>query len=141
MASEYAVLGPHPGVTITGPHQVGVGFSGHRGLVREIGGRTERCDAGPGAVYVTGPSPITWRESRDDNVGHPPAGRLRCLTGTTRPLCAMPGWGGGPLRPVYRGDGARHPVARGSIPAVTNQKYGSGAVLATTMWHGVALLE
>jgi len=64
MASEYAVLGPHPGVTITGPHQVGVGFSGHRGLVREIGGRTERCDAGPGAVYVTGPSPITWRESR-----------------------------------------------------------------------------
>ena len=62
MRSEYAVLGARSAVTITGPYQVGVGFSGHRGLVREIDGRTERYDAEPGAVYVTGPSPITWLE-------------------------------------------------------------------------------
>jgi AraC family transcriptional regulator len=62
MRSEYAVLGPHPAVTTTGPHQVGVDFSGHRGLVREVAGRTERHDAEPGAVYVTGHGPITWLE-------------------------------------------------------------------------------
>ncbi len=62
MRSEYAVLGPHPAVTSTGPHQVGVGFSGHRGLVREAAGRTGRHDAEPGAVYVTGHGPITWLE-------------------------------------------------------------------------------
>ena len=62
MRSEYAVLGPDPAVTTTGPHQVGVGFSGHRGLVREVAGRTERYDAEPGVVYVTGPAPITWLE-------------------------------------------------------------------------------
>ena len=62
MRSEYAVLGPHPAVTTTGPHQVGIDFSGHRGLVREVVGRTERHDAEPGAVYVTGHGPITWLE-------------------------------------------------------------------------------
>jgi AraC family transcriptional regulator len=62
MRSEYAVLGPHPSVTTTGAHQVGVGFSGHRGLVREVAGRGERYDAEPGAVYVTGRSSITWLE-------------------------------------------------------------------------------
>jgi len=65
MVSVYAVLGPHPRVTITGAHQVGIDFGGHRGLVREIGGRAERHDAPPGSVYVTGVSPITWLEVRD----------------------------------------------------------------------------
>jgi AraC family transcriptional regulator len=62
MRSEYAVLRAHPAVTTTGPHQVGVGFSGHRGLVREVAGRPERHDAEPGVVYVTGHGPITWLE-------------------------------------------------------------------------------
>jgi len=65
MVSVYAVLGPHPRVTTTGAHQVGIDFGGHRGLVREIGGRAERHDAPPGSVYVTGVSPITWLEVRD----------------------------------------------------------------------------
>ena len=60
MVSVYAVLGPQAGVTTTGAHQVGIDFSGHRGLVREIDGRAGRHDAPPGAVYVTGRSPITW---------------------------------------------------------------------------------
>lgn len=65
MTSVYAVLEPDAGVTRTGAHQVGIDFSGHRGLVREVDGRARRYDAEPGAVYVTGPSPITWLEVSD----------------------------------------------------------------------------
>ncbi len=65
MVSVYAVLGPQDGVTTTGAHQVGIDFSGHLGLVREVDGRAERHDAPPGAVYVTGRSPITWLEVSD----------------------------------------------------------------------------
>jgi AraC family transcriptional regulator len=65
MRSEYAVLPVHRGTTSTGTRQVGVAFSRHRSLVREIDGRGERCAADPGAVYVTGGSPITWAEVRD----------------------------------------------------------------------------
>ena len=65
MVSIYAVLGPQAGVTTTGAHQVGIDFSGHLGLVREIDGRAGRHDAPPGAVYVTGRSPITWLEVSD----------------------------------------------------------------------------
>jgi AraC family transcriptional regulator len=52
-------------VTTTGAHQVGIDFSGHLGLVREVNGRAGRHDAPPGAVYVTGRSPITWLEVSD----------------------------------------------------------------------------
>jgi AraC family transcriptional regulator len=65
MASVYAVLEPGAGVTRTGAHQVGIDFGGHRGLVREVDGRARRYDAEPGAVYVTGSSPITWLEVSD----------------------------------------------------------------------------
>jgi AraC family transcriptional regulator len=65
MVSVYAVLEPESGVTTTGAHQVGIDFSGHLGLVREIEGRAARHDAPPGAVYVTGRSPITWLEVGD----------------------------------------------------------------------------
>ena len=65
MVSVYAVLGPYPKVTTTGADQVGIDFGGHLGLVREVDGRAVRHDAPPGAVYVTGPSPIRWLEVRD----------------------------------------------------------------------------
>ena len=65
MVSVYAVLGPDATVTTTGAHQVGIDFGGHLGLVREVEGRAERHDAPPGAVYVTGRSPITWLEVSD----------------------------------------------------------------------------
>src|SRR4249920_1683814 len=65
MVSEYAVLGPSAAMTTTGPHQIGIGFSGHADLVREVDGRAQRYDAEPGAVYVTGRSPITWLEVRE----------------------------------------------------------------------------
>lgn len=60
MVSEYAVLKPDGAITTTGSDQIGIGFSGHHGLVREVDGRAERYDAEPGSVYVTGASSITW---------------------------------------------------------------------------------
>jgi AraC family transcriptional regulator len=65
MVSEYTVAAAHGGVTVTRPYQVGIGFSGHRGLVREMAGRAVRRDVGSGAVYVTGDEPITWLEVQD----------------------------------------------------------------------------
>ena len=65
MVSEYTVAPAHAGVTVTRPYQIGIGFSGHRGLVRETAGRADRCDVAPGAVYVTGDQPITWLEVPD----------------------------------------------------------------------------
>lgn len=65
MRTEYAVLPPHLGETTTAGNQIGIAFSGHRRMVREVDGRARRCDAAPGAVYVTGSNSITWREVGD----------------------------------------------------------------------------
>jgi AraC family transcriptional regulator len=65
LRSEYATLPPHRDATTTGAYQIGIAFSGHRQLVREIDGSARRCDAPPGAVYVTGSSPITWLDVQD----------------------------------------------------------------------------
>jgi AraC family transcriptional regulator len=95
MVSVYAVLGPQAGVTTTGAHQVGIDFSGHLGLVREIDGRAERHDAPPGAVYVTGRSPITWLEVSDPTEAleiYPDRDLVRRLAGglRVRPSFAEP---------------------------------------------------
>lgn len=65
MVSEYTVSAGHGAATVTGPNQIGVGFSGHRRLVRETGGNAVRYDAEPGAVYVTGEQSIRWLDVRD----------------------------------------------------------------------------
>jgi AraC family transcriptional regulator len=94
MVSVYAVLGPQDGVTTTGAHQVGIDFSGHRGLVREVDGRAERHDAPPGAVYVTGRSPITWLEVRDPTEAleiYPDRDLMDRLAGGLRDTLAGPG--------------------------------------------------
>jgi AraC family transcriptional regulator len=86
MLSVYAVLEPESGVTTTGAHQVGIDFSGHRGLVREVEGRAARHDAPPGAVYVTGRSPITWLEVGDPTEAlevYPDPGLVDRLAGRT----------------------------------------------------------
>jgi len=94
MVSVYAVLGPQPGVTTTGAHQVGIDFSGHLGLVREIDGRAGRHDAPPGAVYVTGRSPITWLEVSDPTEAleiYPDRDLVRRLAGDLRDTRPIPG--------------------------------------------------
>ena len=94
--SVYAVLGPQDGVTTTGAHQVGIDFSGHLGLVREVDGRAERHDAPPGAVYVTGRSPISWLEVSDPTEAleiYPDRAlvdRLACETAEVRPSLGEP---------------------------------------------------
>ena len=65
MRTEYAVLPVSDRVTVTGERQIGVAFSGHRGLVRAVDGRATRADAPPGVVYVTGPNRIRWLEVRE----------------------------------------------------------------------------
>ena len=96
MVSVYAVLGPQAGVTTTGAHQVGIDFSGHLGLVREVDGRAERHDAPPGAVYVTGRSPISWLEVSDPTEAleiYPDRAlvdRLACETAEVRPSLGEP---------------------------------------------------
>ncbi|HEY7881201.1 MAG TPA: helix-turn-helix transcriptional regulator [Streptosporangiaceae bacterium] len=96
MVSVYAVLEPQSGVTTTGAHQVGIDFSGHIGLVREIEGRAARHDAAPGAVYVTGRSPITWLEVGDPTEAlevYPDLAlmdRLACGTAEVRPSFGAP---------------------------------------------------
>ena len=94
MVSVYAVLGPQTGVTTTGAHQVGIDFSGHLGLVREVDGRAGRHDAPPGAVYVTGRSPITWLEVSDPTEAleiYPDRDLVRRLAGTLRDTLPIPG--------------------------------------------------
>jgi AraC family transcriptional regulator len=81
------MLEPRSGVTTTGARQVGIDFSGHLGLVREVDGRAERHDAPPGAVYVTGRSPITWLEVSDPTEAleiYPDPGLVDQLAGDPR---------------------------------------------------------
>jgi AraC family transcriptional regulator len=90
LRSEYATLPPHRGST-TGAYQIGISFSGHRQLVREIDGSARRCDAPPGAVYVTGASPITWLDVHDPTEAleiYPDLGVAEGLAG--RPLELRP---------------------------------------------------
>ena len=94
MVSVYAVLGPQAGVTTTGAHQVGIDFSGHLGLVREVDGRAGRHDAPPGAVYVTGRSPITWLEVSDPTEAleiYPDRALVSRLAGDLRGTLPNPG--------------------------------------------------
>lgn len=62
MRSQYAVFPRPTAVTTTRAHQIGVAFSGHRAMTREVAGRVERADAPPGVVYVTSDTDIRWLE-------------------------------------------------------------------------------
>jgi AraC family transcriptional regulator len=63
--SEYSWLPPDPGVTTTGPNQIGVSFSEHHRAVIESGGRTDEVDIPGGTVVVTGPGPLVWARVRE----------------------------------------------------------------------------
>jgi hypothetical protein len=60
LPTEYAWLPPTGAVTTTGAGQIRVAFTGHANMVRSSAGCTVRTDAPPGAVHVTGRTPITW---------------------------------------------------------------------------------
>lgn len=65
LRTEHAWLPAHRGPTTTRPHQIGIAFSGHRGLVYETPGRTVEADHPPGATIVSGPEPVTWLRVRE----------------------------------------------------------------------------
>lgn len=60
MRSEYAWVPAGCGPTRTGPGQVGVSFSPHRGVVYQTADQTAEADIAPGSVFVTGREPIAW---------------------------------------------------------------------------------
>jgi AraC family transcriptional regulator len=60
LRTEHAWLPSHDRETTTKPGQIGVAFSGHRGVVYETGGRTIEGDHPPGATIVCGAGPVTW---------------------------------------------------------------------------------
>jgi len=65
MRSEYSWIpaGDSPGCT--GPYQIGVSFTNHSAAVYEANGKTLQSDIAAGAVFVTGPEPITWVRVRE----------------------------------------------------------------------------
>jgi AraC family transcriptional regulator len=65
MRSEYSWIPPGEAPSFTGPNQVGVSFSAHRGAVFETSGRTREADVADGSVFVTGTQPVTWLRVRE----------------------------------------------------------------------------
>lgn len=85
MRSEYAWLPAHEDPTATGPGQVGIAFSGHRGLPWACGGRTAVADIAPGSAIVTGAEGISWLRVREPTEAleiYPSADLLRALAGS-----------------------------------------------------------
>ena len=50
---------------MTRPHQIGVAFSEHRGLVQRHDAREREMDVRTGFAFVTGAQPITWHRVRE----------------------------------------------------------------------------
>jgi AraC family transcriptional regulator len=65
LRTEHAWLPTHDRATTTKPGQIGVAFSGHRGVVYQTGGRTVERDHPPGATIVSGSEPVTWLRVRE----------------------------------------------------------------------------
>lgn len=60
MRSEHARLPATGRVTVTGAGQIGIAFTGHRGLVYAIDGHTRRADHAPGTTVVSGGEAVAW---------------------------------------------------------------------------------
>lgn len=88
LRSEHAWLPAHEQPTRTGPGQVGIAFSGHRGLPWSCGGRTVTGDVAPGSTVVTGAEGITWLRVREPTEAlemYPAPELLRALAGRAVP--------------------------------------------------------
>ena len=88
MQSRYAWLPAHEDPTRTGPYQVGVAFTGHRGLPWAAGGRVRTSDVTPGSVIVTGGAGIDWLRVREPTEAlevYPSAALLRAAAGGAVP--------------------------------------------------------
>jgi AraC family transcriptional regulator len=63
--SAWAWLPPHQHETVTGAHQIGVAFSGHRDVHLRSGSRARRASYPGGSVICSGSEPILWSDVRD----------------------------------------------------------------------------
>jgi AraC family transcriptional regulator len=98
LRSEYAWLPPHDGATVTGAHQIGVAFTGHRGLVHDLGGRPRQGDIAPGSTIVSGADAITWlrvREATEALEMYPDPALVAAVAAdwSSRPVLVDPGVG------------------------------------------------
>lgn len=112
---------------MTGPYQVGIAFSGHRGLPWESGGRTVTGDIAPGSAIVTGADGIRWLRVRE------PTEALEIY-----PSPALLGGSAGPGEPVV---GVPDGVVLG-IGSVLRRVHATGGdlgdVAASTLAHRLA---
>lgn len=126
MRSEHAWLPPHEDPTTTGPYQVGVAFSGHRGLPWQSGGRSGVADIAPGSTIVTGGAGIQWLRVREPTEAleiYPSPDLLRAVAGSAaaeRPLVVGSADGvvlaiGSVLRRVHATDGFLSDVAASTL--------------------------
>ncbi len=65
LTSAWAWLPPHRDETVTGAHQIGVAFSGHRDVRVRSGARRSRATYAGGAVICSGAEPIVWSDVHD----------------------------------------------------------------------------
>lgn len=82
--SAWAWLPPHGHETVTGPHQVGVAFSGHRDVHIRSGAHTSRASYAGGSVVCSGADPIIWSDVRDPTEAleiYPTAALVASVTG------------------------------------------------------------
>lgn len=135
MRSEYAWLPAHEHPTVTGPHQVGVPFSGHRGLPWRSGVRSAAGDIPPGSTIVTGADGIDWLRVREPTEAvevYLSPELMRALTGSAAPPVME--------RPVVVGASDGVVLAIGSVlrRAHATDAY-LGDVAASTLAHRLAV--
>lgn len=85
--SGWARLPPHEHETVTGAHQIGVAFSGHRDVRVRSGSRTGRASYACGSVVCSGADPIVWSDVRDPTEAlemYPTAELIAAVTGSRR---------------------------------------------------------
>lgn len=136
MRSVHAVVPPHPRLddtmTVTGPGQIGVGFTGHRNLVHDQDGPVT-ADLAPGSTTVTGDAPVRWlrvHEATEALEIYPDPDLLARITaGASRPVTITPRVG------------IRDGVVQG-VASVLRQVHSIGAelddVAASTLAHRLA---
>jgi AraC family transcriptional regulator len=84
--SAWAWLPPHRHETVTGAHQVGVAFSGHRDVHFRSGSGTARASYPGGSVICSGADPIIWSDVRDRTEAleiYPTAALVSSVAGTS----------------------------------------------------------
>ncbi|MEV4281659.1 AraC family transcriptional regulator [Actinoplanes xinjiangensis] len=133
LVSAWAWLPPHRDETMTGSHQVGVAFSGHRDVRVRSGSRCSRATYAGGSVICSGNEPIVWSEVRE------PTDALEIYP-TTELLASVGGLGRDGGWPVERAViGGTDPVVVG-LAGILRRAHVASAYVSETAASGLAHL-